>query len=235
MIKDKEAILQEVKNTLSRDDCSWYSEVLSWAFAKLSIPYFSYVCIYRHETQHSKAVIEGNYPHEWVEKYRQSNLYQKDPVIKTASRSSIPFCWTEHHLYQDAIFKESSAYGIEQGYSIPIHEPGVSFGLVNFAAPSDHDKVKTLVERELETFIYLAHLSHMYRPNYMMPTKNKILTERESECLYWASMGKTYAEVGMILGITERTVKYHINVSATKLNACNVRQALTAAIKNNEI
>ncbi|CEP35304.1 Transcriptional activator protein EsaR [Halomonas sp. R57-5] len=107
--------------------------------------------------------------------------------------------------------------------------------MVNFAAPSDHDKVKTLVERELETFIYLAHLSHMYRPNYMMPTKNKILTERESECLYWASMGKTYAEVGMILGITERTVKYHINVSATKLNACNVRQALTAAIKNNEI
>ncbi|MBP6014490.1 MAG: helix-turn-helix transcriptional regulator [Alphaproteobacteria bacterium] len=54
-----------------------------------------------------------------------------------------------------------------------------------------------------------------------------VLTKREAECLYWASKGKTDAETGEILGIAQRTVRFHIGNAKQKLNAETRIQAIT--------
>jgi len=57
----------------------------------------------------------------------------------------------------------------------------------------------------------------------------KLLTRRELECLHWASLGKTSWEIGSILGITERTVNFHIRNACDKLQVRGRQAAITAA------
>ena len=56
------------------------------------------------------------------------------------------------------------------------------------------------------------------------------LTEREREVLRWTAAGKTSSETGMILGISARTVNYHITSILLKLNAVNKTQAVVKAV-----
>lgn len=57
------------------------------------------------------------------------------------------------------------------------------------------------------------------------------ITQREIECLQWASIGKTAWEISMILGISERTVGFHLSNAATKLQANNRTHAVSIALK----
>ncbi len=67
------------------------------------------------------------------------------------------------------------------------------------------------------------------------PNKNeKIkLTPREKEVLTWVSQGKGGWEVGEIIGISERTVKFHLQNIYKKLDVINRAQAVTKAIQCN--
>jgi len=54
------------------------------------------------------------------------------------------------------------------------------------------------------------------------------LNDREVETLTWAARGKTSAEIAQILGLTKRTVDFHIDNARIKLGAAN---RIEAAIK----
>jgi len=56
------------------------------------------------------------------------------------------------------------------------------------------------------------------------------LTARQLACLHWASLGKTSWETGVIMGVTERTVNYHIQLACKKLNVSGRQAAITKAI-----
>lgn len=55
------------------------------------------------------------------------------------------------------------------------------------------------------------------------------LTEREAEALSWAARGKTSAEIAAILGLTKRTVDFHIDNARMKLGAVTRMQAAVKA------
>jgi len=63
----------------------------------------------------------------------------------------------------------------------------------------------------------------------------KPLTARELECLHWAAMGKTSWEIGMILGVTERTVNFHIQIASHKLQVRGRQAAITAAYRTGQL
>ena len=52
------------------------------------------------------------------------------------------------------------------------------------------------------------------------------LSERERQCLFWVSEGKTSWEAAKILGITERTVNFHLNSAIRKTGCKNRYQAI---------
>jgi LuxR family transcriptional activator of bioluminescence operon len=56
------------------------------------------------------------------------------------------------------------------------------------------------------------------------------LTDREKECLLWAAEGKTSWEASQILGISERTVIFHLQNASDKLGVNNRQQAVARAI-----
>ncbi len=56
------------------------------------------------------------------------------------------------------------------------------------------------------------------------------LTEREKECLLWASEGKTGGEIADILNISERTVTFHLQNAGQKMGTCNRQHAISRAL-----
>ena len=55
------------------------------------------------------------------------------------------------------------------------------------------------------------------------------LNEREVETLTWAARGKTSAEIAQILGLTKRTIDFHIDNARTKLCAATRTEAVIKA------
>jgi DNA-binding NarL/FixJ family response regulator len=60
--------------------------------------------------------------------------------------------------------------------------------------------------------------------------KRTILGKREVETLTWAARGKTSAEIAQILGLSKRTVDFHIDNARSKLGvATRIQAAIKAA------
>ncbi|MCX8994507.1 helix-turn-helix transcriptional regulator, partial [Citrobacter portucalensis] len=56
-----------------------------------------------------------------------------------------------------------------------------------------------------------------------------IFTVRETEVINLLKFGKTYIEIAFILGVSERTVRFHTNNILSKLNVTSVRYAIFKA------
>ena len=68
-----------------------------------------------------------------------------------------------------------------------------------------------------------------------MKRKKGSLTTRELECLRWTAMGKTDAEIGVILSISARTARFHIENSKRKYGVSTRIQAVAEALKQRAI
>lgn len=67
------------------------------------------------------------------------------------------------------------------------------------------------------------------------PTTKKELTTRELTCLHWAAMGKTSWEIGAIIGLSERTINFHINNACSKLGVHGRQAAITIAMQTGQL
>jgi DNA-binding response OmpR family regulator len=61
------------------------------------------------------------------------------------------------------------------------------------------------------------------------------LRDREVETLTWAARGKTFGEIGEILGLSKRTVEFHLENARRKLGVATRTQALIKATTGNLI
>ncbi len=67
-------------------------------------------------------------------------------------------------------------------------------------------------------------------PRSMTGRRQYQLTTREREALTWAAAGKSYWETAMILGISERTVRFFMSNARRKLNVATNTQAVAEAV-----
>ncbi len=88
---------------------------------------------------------------------------------------------------------------------------------------------------------FAASLLHQLRSNDIhnlecpdhLPTsiQQELLTERQIEVLELVAQGCTYREVGDKLGLTERTIKYHMNRIIEELHMDNRSQVIAYAVR----
>jgi DNA-binding NarL/FixJ family response regulator len=55
------------------------------------------------------------------------------------------------------------------------------------------------------------------------------LTDREVECLTWSARGKTSTEIATIVGLSKRTVDFHVENACRKLNVSTRTEAVVVA------
>lgn len=88
-----------------------------------------------------------------------------------------------------------------------------------------------LAVRDIRLLMNYFH-GQMLRINGVEAENEILLSARELDCLSWTAAGKTAWEASMILGISERTVRFHLNVAREKLQCTTTTQAVAKAITN---
>jgi DNA-binding CsgD family transcriptional regulator len=73
---------------------------------------------------------------------------------------------------------------------------------------------------------------HVLRMNGYDTYPEILISARELDCLKWTAAGKTALEASIILGISERTVRFHLNAAREKLDCVTTTQAVAKAIAN---
>jgi DNA-binding response OmpR family regulator len=89
------------------------------------------------------------------------------------------------------------------------------------------DYITKPIDFDILTAIITARLTRVARTAIWPRTVD--LTDRESESLTWAARGKTSSEIATILGLTKRTVDFHIDNARLKLNASTRMHAAVKA------
>jgi DNA-binding response OmpR family regulator len=90
------------------------------------------------------------------------------------------------------------------------------------------DYVTKPIDFEMLAAIVKARLARVAR-NEVWP-QNVALNEREVETLTWAARGKTSAEIAQILGLSKRTVDFHIDNARLKLGTATRIEAAIKAV-----
>jgi DNA-binding CsgD family transcriptional regulator len=74
---------------------------------------------------------------------------------------------------------------------------------------------------------YNSHRPESPAPASQIEDDSTRLSEREQEIMHWVGHGKTNVEIGMILGISQFTVKNHLQRIFRKIDVRNRAQAIS--------
>jgi LuxR family quorum-sensing system transcriptional regulator ExpR len=231
--KNHKKIVNELQLHLSKERAN-YIEILIHYIKLLDLNKFSYAYTNYSLNELIEVKIIGNYPQDWVCAYERRKMYKEDPVMVSASKRRYPFFWRDSSFpnLNNGIFNRSSEYGIDLGYTIPLHDPGFSFGSFHLASCKDDENFMQAVRSKQRAIYAIAYFVHERFSSMESSKTENFLTAREVEVLHWSSRGKTYCETSIILGISERTVKFHAKNIMEKLHTSNMRQAISIAIRN---
>lgn len=121
--------------------------------------------------------------------------------------------------------------GLRDGITIPWHGPNGHVGLLSLITRTPRTE-----HQWLSAIPFLSWLSsHVFEDvvrvcTSVMPPRDP-LSLRELEVCQWAEEGKQVSDIAQILGITPRTVTFHLERIAEKLGASSKSQAISWALK----
>lgn len=184
----------------------------------------------------------------WVEEgqrwWEKSCLALHSPVVRACRYENQPF-WVnkkgffghgQNPYVEDIDLKQH--FETIQNYNasilIPIH---LRFGQISANSINPLDAKQTDLKEEFEAYSeFFNILIRRFISGYVSAlTKTRripgdcILSKREVECLQWAAVGKTDAEIGTIIRRSHATIRYHIHRAGEKLNSVNRAQTIFKA------
>jgi DNA-binding CsgD family transcriptional regulator len=109
------------------------------------------------------------------------------------------------------------------------HGEMASFCIAASDSFEDWEDKKKALAREFQALGGYFH-QHMLRIWGHDTERDILVSVRELECLKWIAEGKTAWEAGVILGISERTVRFHLNAAREKLDCLTTTQAVAKAV-----
>jgi DNA-binding CsgD family transcriptional regulator len=146
-----------------------------------------------------------------------------------------PLDWGELPDTPEAETLVRLANGLENGlrlFSLPLRAIVGELGIfcIGTDLPNDEwDAQKGMLMREFQVLASYFH-QHILRIYGHDAAKEMLMSARELDCLKWMAAGKTAWEASVILGISERTVRFHLNAAREKLNCMTTTQAVAKAV-----
>jgi LuxR family transcriptional regulator len=176
------------------------------------------------------------YPESWQIDYMAHDYMRIDPTIEKALRDPLPVIWTEELFNgQRAFWEDAQAHKVRFGWTMATYGQRSSVGLLSLARSANDITSNELAQVEAK-LIWAAHTANAMIGTRIIeklsPATVHELTQREREVLRWTAAGKTSAEIGAILGISTRTVNFHILTVFDKLSVVNKTQAAVKAQMN---
>lgn len=134
-----------------------------------------------------------------------------------------------------SFFDDATTFGIRTGVTVPV---AAGFGrLAAFTFASQERSVA--LDRLVTSSADILHLVGLYfhtqtviRLAQHRPTgQHHSLTQRECQCLAWSARGKSVADIATIVGISPRTVVFHLENCRRKLDAASLTHCAVIATR----
>lgn len=177
-----------------------------------------------------------NYSDDWKQRYISQNFHLIDPTLHKAARSIAPVDWRRIDRDENfqTIFNAASDFGItEQGLTIPVRGPFGDIGMLSVTRKCSAHEWDLLIANiivDLQSVAVHIHDTVMRSDALSKVLRFPTLSQREIEVLQWTAAGKSYQDIGDILGISHRTVEVHLRSGREKLYAMTTPQAVGRAI-----
>ncbi len=188
--------------------------------------------------QTRKPIYRVTYSAAWQEFYQNSEAEKCDPAIINGLREIIPFEWQkveENAPAQKTFLNIAREFGLgNNGFSIPIRDRKGARALVSMTVRHGNQKWAKYSRRYRSELVNIAYLLH---ERFAQETETDQceeylgddLTEREIESLQWTALGKTSEETAIILGVSRRSINFHVNNAKNKLDTMTRSHAVARA------
>ena len=179
----------------------------------------------------------NTWPQDWLALYQSRNFFEHDPFPLEASRRLNVFLFSEEEELLrnsspqgNAILDAAMDYGWREVLGVPIHGPGGYQALISMAAM----KPLALSTRDKAVIQAMAHAIHgRCHQTIGFGWRSKPLpkfSRRELDCMRWVAMGKSDAEIGIILGLAGATAHFHVEKVKKKLETSSRTEAVAILI-----
>lgn len=175
-----------------------------------------------------------DYPAEFVNEY-VAKYARVDGAWDVLLGSRKPVIWHDIQRRFDSpeqqqLYGRAADFGLHDGFTFGarfVHSPTASIfaGVCDPKELTSHDRHVAVIEF-MTPHLHLA----LSRIQFGLLKESPELTDREIEVINWAKFGKTDSEISLQLGVSPRTVKFHIENVIHKLQACNRVQATAIAL-----
>jgi DNA-binding CsgD family transcriptional regulator len=179
----------------------------------------------------------GQWPEDWGAHYLEQQHFLHDRVVRHALFSPSPLAWLEAQRRGDLkreeqrLFGEAGEFGLRDGYITPVHQVDGNVASVSLTGEHKLDlSASDQAALRLLSLYYCSFGLRLKRRDEAENAARAVLTPRQRECLQWVRAGKSSWEIGEIVGISERTVNFHIEEACRRLNVQTRQQAVIEAV-----
>ncbi len=191
--------------------------------------------------EQGESLVEAlGWPAAFIDEWLQRGYSAGSASMVVARLQHLPFAWPAAALPDQppppAPSRETAVLarlGITGGVMVPVRLPRGRFAAVNWLGPVDRSQAQRLADAAGPEFLLLAHyFLERVRQTSDPPAVIEDLarmTARELECLTLIAKGASDAEAGQALGLTVRTVRFHLRNVTGKLGSRSRSHAVALA------
>ena len=180
---------------------------------------------------------------DWAARYAKHNYHSIDPRIIGTKGRHVPIIWDATRNETDWLvrsFLDHACHAkICSGVAVSLRDARIGRVVIAWdsATTAVDGERKIALERSFSTLTLLAGSLHEAMLLHCLSALGQIrpstLTGREHDCLLLAAHGMTSLDIGVKLGITERTVNFHFGNIIGKLGVLNRNEAIACAVAHN--
>lgn len=227
---------------INKEKNEYIKESLEKRLAKYGKMNFVYSVMNKRNSD--EMMIISDLSEELIIDYLKNKTQEIDPVIINASNRVSPFSWDEdlkinYQWTVKRVFEPIKPYNIISGYAFVLHDQNnylavLSLYIDKLLMNEVEENIKNSKD-EIQGILIFIHeiLLQSYRDE--LDAAQHTLSSRETEILYWCSLGKTYPEIAKMLQLAVSTIKFHMANIVKKLGVRNAKHAVTLAKELNII
>ena len=182
-------------------------------------------------------VVNVDYPEDYLAELGKDGLMMQDPVVMENFRSFRLQYWADtikqRPLSRD--MHEIISLAEDYGFSKTRAGCGYGHGVRNLKGTEGSFFCYQGLLRSSRTeeilSIIIPHFHEALRRLGVVPKAGSSLTPKETEVLKWVKQGESTWDISTILGISERTVKFHVGNIMQKLDATTRTHAVAIALE----
>lgn len=174
-------------------------------------------------------------PEGFAAAYDSNGWHEVDPILDYARRTVLPFTW-KALLEQETLSRPQSAMldqmrdlGVRSGITLPFHGPFGACSVFSASRATDADLPEERVP------IVAATIASAWSRHCQIEQRGGAaqirLSQRERDCLRWLRFGKSSPEIALILGISRKTVEFHLANVSLKLGVSGRVAIIVSALR----